>query len=46
MVKTPIRRPLVTRLKPSAMPTPTLSCRQMIGRMPAVAAASIKAFVG
>ena len=46
MAKTPMRLPLETREKPSAMPTPTRSCRQMIGLIPAEAAASIMGAVG
>src|SRR5947209_20043039 len=38
--------PFVTRAKPSAMSTPTRSCRQMIGRMPAATAFSIRGVVG
>src|SRR5262245_12143208 len=46
MANTPIRRPLVVRLYPSAIPTPTRSCRQSTGRMPAAAAASMTGVVG
>jgi hypothetical protein len=37
---------LVTRLKPSAIPTPTRSWRQMMGRMPPWAADSSTGVVG
>jgi hypothetical protein len=46
IANTPRRRPLVVRLKPSAMPTPTRSWRHSIGRIPAAAAASITGVVG
>ena len=46
MANTDGERPLLTRAKPSAMPTPTRSWRQMIGRISASAAASIRAVVG
>src|SRR4029077_14007611 len=46
IAKTPRRRPLVVRLKPSAMPTPTRSWRQSTGLIPAAAAASIIGVVG
>ena len=39
-------RPLLTRAKPSAMPTPIRSCRHTIGRMSSAAAASISGVVG
>jgi len=38
--------PLFTRVQPSAMPTPTRSCRHITGLMPAAAAASITGVVG
>ena len=46
MANTPGGRPFVTRLYPSAIPTPTRSCRQMIGLMPMSAADSITGVVG
>ena len=46
MAKTPGEDPLVTREKPSAMPTPTRSWRHTIGFKPACAHASIKMLVG
>ena len=46
IANTPGGRPLVTRAKPSAMSTPTRSCRQMIGRMPAATAFSMIEVVG
>ena len=46
MVNTEGAAPLVTRAKPSAMPTPTRSWRQTMGRMPIAAAASIWTVVG
>ena len=46
MANTPGGVPLLTRLYPSAIPTPTRSWRQMTGRMPAAAAASIRVEVG
>ena len=39
-------RPLLARAKPSAMPTPTRSCRHSTGRMSARAAASMSGVVG
>ena len=46
MAKTPGLAPFVTREYPSAICTPTRSCRQIIGRIPAWAAASIIDVVG
>ena len=46
IANTPGGLPLVTRAKPSAMSTPTRSCRQMIGRMPAATAFSMIEVVG
>jgi hypothetical protein len=46
MANTPMRLPLVTRLKPSAIPTPIRYCRQITGRIPARAAASMIGVVG
>ena len=46
MANTPRRRPLVVRLNPSAIPTPTRSWRQSTGRIPAAAAASMIGVVG
>ena len=46
MAKTPGGRPLVTLLYPSAIPTPTRSCRHITGRIPAAAQASITGVVG
>jgi hypothetical protein len=45
-MQTPIRRPLLTRLKASAMLMTVRSSRATIGRMPAAAAASIRALEG
>ncbi|MNC87405.1 hypothetical protein D3C83_31290 [compost metagenome] len=42
----PAGLPFLMRVQPSAMPTPTRSCRQMTGLMPAAAAASITGVVG
>src|SRR5579884_1981056 len=46
MAKTPGGRPFKTRAQPSAMCTPTRSWRQITGRMPAAAAASMIGVVG
>ncbi len=46
IANTPGGRPWETRLKPSAIPTLTRSCRLRIGRIPASAAAFINAFEG
>ncbi len=46
IAKTPKGSPLVIRLYPSAIPTPTLSWRHMIGLIPALAADSIIGVVG
>ena len=46
IAKTPGGRPLATRAKPSAMWTPTRSWRQITGRMPTAAAASMIGVVG
>ncbi len=46
IAKTPGGRPFATRAKPSAMWTPTRSCRQITGRMPTAAAASMIGVVG
>ena len=40
------RRPFVTRANPSAIPTPTRSCRHITGRIPTEAAASMTDVVG
>ncbi len=46
IAKTPGGRPFDTRAKPSAMCTPTRSWRQITGRMPIAAAASMIGVVG
>ena len=46
MAKTPIRSPEVTRLTASAMCRPVRSCRTMIVRMSASAAASMMGLTG
>src|SRR5579862_8672774 len=46
IAKTPGGLPFCTREQPSAMWTPTRSCRQITGRMPAATAASMIGVVG
>ena len=46
IANTPGGRPLATRANPSAIWTPTRSCRQMTGRIPTAAAASMIGVVG
>src|SRR5688572_32487922 len=46
MAKTPAGLPFITLVQPSAMCTPTRSCRQMMGRMPRAAADSMIGVVG
>ena len=45
-MQTPFLWPLLTRLYPSAMFTAVCSIREITGRMPAVAAASMRALLG